>query len=235
VRYVAAKGQMENEQPVTVLENTTEPIQFDERQQQLLDSVIIPKAMGRAAKDVRAELAATKEKLAIAEAALKAQSPNSTETERLKAELELARAESASVKAAAAEATRVADIERLATKHGVIDAPLLRAAIGDRVQRQADGSYTILDDTGTPRDGVTLDQFINEQAEARPYLVRGQVIPGAGGQGSNASVSQISSAIPLESIFGPKSDARLANQLAIRDNKKYQQLKVLARQKGLVS
>ncbi len=209
-----------------------EDITFDERQQQFIDTVLIPRSMGRAAKDVRQELAATKTRLANAEAALKAASPESSETEKLRAELQLARAESESVKAAAAEATRTADIEKEATKAGVIDPALLRAAIGDRVQRQGK-DYVILDDSGTPRDGVTLAQFIHDEAEKRPYLVRGVVVSGTGQSGSNSSAYQDNSLKP-EMLFGRASDSRLANQTALRNKPLYDRLKISAREKGLI-
>ena len=112
----------------------------------------------------------------------------------MRAELQLARAESESVKAAAAEATRTADIEKEATKAGVIDPALLRAAIGDRTTPRK--ILRNLDDSGIPRDGVTLAQFIDDEAEKRPYLVRGVVVSGTGQSGSNSSAYQDNSLKP---------------------------------------
>jgi len=209
----------------------TEPITFDERQQRFIDSVLIPKTMGRAAKDVRAELAATKTQLANAEAALKASSPESSETERLRAELQLARAESEAVKTAAAEATRASDIERELTRAGVLDPPLLRAAISDRVQRQGN-DYQILDDSGAIREGVSLKQFVEEEAGKRPYLVKGTVIPGAGARGSSGSIPPPQ--IPLEHYFGPKSNAAAVNKLSLQRPDEYQRLRREAVRKGLI-
>src|SRR5437868_9075936 len=79
---------------------------FDSEQQEYIDHTLIPKVMGRAAADVRRQLADSKTRLATAEAALRAQSPDSSQVERLEASLQLSKAELEATKAAATEATR---------------------------------------------------------------------------------------------------------------------------------
>lgn len=200
--------------------------------QKALDE-IISKSMGRAAKDVRAKLAETEAKLQTAEDALKAASPNSTEVERLTAQLRLAEAEVNAVKNSAAEAAKTTDIERAMAKADIIDPAIFRAAVADRVQRKADGSYEILDDAGAVREGVSLQQFIDEQAAARPYLVKGRVISGTG-QGGSTSNATIPQGIRVEQVFGPTSSSKIASEVMRRSPAEYARLKREAISRGIL-
>ena len=81
---------------------------------------------------------------------------------------------------------------------------------------------------------MTVSEFFKDFSSKKLHLVRGQVLPGAGGQSSHASAVRDTSLKP-EQIFGAKSDARLANQVALRDKGLYDRLKIQARQKGLIA
>jgi hypothetical protein len=210
---------------------------FSPEQQVFIDKVLVPRVMGRSAADVRKNLDLARQKIAQMEIDLKAARPDSTESDRLRSELQAAQLEVAAVKATSAEQTKNADIDRAAGKHGFIDTELVRKITADRVLRNPDGSYSVLDEAGNTRvdtngQPITLDSFYREVADAKPFLVRGQVV--SGHDTRSRSVSSTPAAPDWRRYVGPGSSAKLANELAQRNFPLYQDLKRQARAAGVV-
>jgi hypothetical protein len=82
---------------------------------------------------------------------------------------------------------------------------------------------------------LSLDAFFNDFAAKNKYLVRGDVMSGTNATESMRSTLTKNGKYEVAQIFGPKSDARLANDLAKSDPQEYKRLKVVARQAGLVA
>ena len=207
---------------------------FSPEQQEFLDTNLIPKVMGRAASEVRKDLALAQQHLSRLETALKASQPNASEADRLRGELQAAQLEVDALKSSTAEALKAVDLDRIAVKHGFLDAELVRKLVSEKIQRREDGGYNVIDGSGNVRvnaegEPLTVEAYYEEVAAARPYLVRGQVIPGHGSQPS------IGRPIVIEDVsryFGPNSDGAAANRLP---KDVYRRMRIEAVRRGLVA
>ena len=102
------------------------------------------------------------------------------------------------------------------------------------------GKFSVQREDGQPRlnaamEPMSLDEFYNDFAAKNPYLVRGDVKSGSGGSENARSTLTSNGKYEVAQIFGPKSDSRLANKLALEDKAEYARLKVVARSNGLVA
>jgi hypothetical protein len=77
---------------------------------------------------------------------------------------------------------------------------------------------------------MSLSELAAETAAARPYLVRSTL---RGGSGSVERTS-FEPDLKLEKFFGKTSDSKAANQLSLRDPKRYRALREQAKAKGLI-
>ncbi len=93
---------------------------------------------------------------------------------------------------------------------------------------------------GQPRinssfEPMKLDEFIAEFASRKPYLIRGGVKTGTGSSESGRFDVANNGRYSVEQIFGPKSDSRLANDLAKKDINEYRRLRAIAVDSGVLS
>jgi len=118
-----------------------------------------------------------------------------------------------------------------------IDVQLITTILAPRVQRQGN-TYIVVNENGTVRtnsagENLTLAEAVAQEAANRPYLVRGQVKSGGGGSSSIAHAIMPEDN-NLQRIFGKHSDSSYANALCLRDPRKYAQLKIAAKNAGLI-
>jgi len=193
-----------------------ERVEFTPAQQAKVNE-IVKAAMGRAAFETRSELATTKKLL---EQALAAASPDATEADKLRAEAEV-------LKLRLADLTQEHSRERLenavlaaATRARFVDPEQASLLLEKSELVSADGAF----------DLAKVQAAVTSLAERSPHLIRGAVIPGSG----SAPAQSIPPDTKLETYFGRGSNARLANELAIKRPDVYRQLRAAAVRKGLV-
>lgn len=204
---------------------------FGPKQQEKINE-LIREAQGRAAREVRAEAARLKQELNN----LRAQAPPSAEqAAELEARVTRAKSELTEVETATQTARREATLQDVATKAAFIDpavgAELLRGHVA-----WVDGELRPVNQHGSPLlngrgEAMTVEEYSRSIAEKNPYLIRGEV---RGGIGSHESRQSAPTGPTLEEVFGPRSNGRLANELAMRSPKTYQQMRLKARQQGLI-
>lgn len=130
-------------------------------------------------------------------------------------------------------------ITRTAQKENFVNLDTVRKLTEDSLKwDEGEQKWVVLNDMGQPRmnsafDPMTVEEFYADFAAKNPYLVRSDAKPGAGSGPSNAPTAT-SGRYQVEQIFGSKSDARLANDLAMKNPKEYQRLKVEAKAKRLI-
>lgn len=105
---------------------------------------------------------------------------------------------------------------------------------------QQNSRFVVMNEQGQERlnasfEPMSLEEYYAEFAEKNKYLVRGDVRPGAGSSESARSSLNNTGKISVEQVFGPKSSAKLANDLAKSDIREYHRLKEVARTQGLIS
>lgn len=131
-------------------------------------------------------------------------------------------------------------IANAASKEDFVNIKVVRALTEGNLQwNETDGKWTVLSDEGQPRmnsayDPMTIDEFYADFAAKNPYLVKGSVKPGTGSSESTRS-TLASGRYTVEQIFGKGSNAKLANELAIKNNAEYKRLRAEAIQKGIVA
>lgn len=96
----------------------------------------------------------------------------------------------------------------------------------------------VVREDGSPRlnaalENMSVDEFINDFAAKNKYLVRGDIVPGTGSSESNRHIAK-GGKHEVKDIFGPKSNAKVANELAKADPAEYRRLKAVAREAGLI-
>jgi len=208
--------------------------------QQKLDK-LISSAMGRSAAQTRAELATANQTINDLQVQLRAANPDSTVADRLNAELLVAKAEITSIKASAAAQSIASHPEQLAASNGFIDPQLTRTILTGQVQRNADGTYKVLDSSGAVRVNadntpLTVEQLVQETAASKPFLIRGTVKSGGGGSSSTGHAFA-SNPYTVENLWGPgaRPDAgKVLNEWSLRDRRGYDQARASAKAKGLV-
>lgn len=221
------------------------------------------KELREAAEAAKAEAAALKAKLAEAEQARLAADGGKDKKDvdaELKAEMERVkqshRDELASARKVAEakerEAAQAAEalssmkkqiaMQAAASKINFVDTSVVTTLTRDKISFDKDlGRFVVLNDNGSLRmnasfEPISLDEFYAEFASTHAYLVRGDVKPGSGSAESGKNFSdRFGNNYKVEDIFGPKSDSKAANALALRNPKEYQRLKAIARDLGLVA
>jgi hypothetical protein len=203
----------------TPVVESAKPVTFTPEQQKKLDE-IVKAAMGRSAAETRqklsvteAELAATKAKL---EVAARANAVDATEAERHAAELQ-------------AKDLRIQELEQSA-KRTARENAIRNAAIAERFV-DPDVALRVVDvaDDATPEQ---IAEAVRQVAATKDYLIKGSTKSGSGSTPSNGS--PVAPVYQVEQVFGPKSDARLANKLSLTNPSAYKALRAVAKQRGLV-
>lgn len=78
-------------------------------------------------------------------------------------------------------------------------------------------------------DGRSVEKIVREAIIGREYLLKPQ-----DESAEAAKAGQASQEPDLKRLFGPGSDARLANQVALRDKALYRHLREQAKEQGLI-
>lgn len=203
---------------------TPQKIVFDPAQQAKVNA-LIQEAQGRAAKDVRAELAAAQAREAALQAELNLHKAAVTpELAEARARL----AEESTAKSAAIQreerALSAIALRELLEAESVISVSDAAALLSPQVSWK-DGQLV-------GADGRAVAEIIKDFVRARPHMVKSSVRSGTGSFESQqtAPVNQYH----LEDYFGSKSNGQLVNNLARTNNKLYKQLRQKALAAGLV-
>jgi len=93
----------------------------------------------------------------------------------------------------------------------------------------------LLRDAAAATDGsaASLAQLVKNFADTNLHLVRSEIKGGAGSKPSHGTPAP--ERINIRSIFGPGSNASLANRLAQTNMPEYRRLKLIAQQSGILS
>jgi len=153
---------------------------------------------------------------------------------------EAAKREALTFKQQAEDTRKQQVISGAVAKAGFIDPEIVTAITKDQVAWDENlGRYVVKGEKGEPKynsayEPMTLEEFYHELAVNKPYLVRGEVKPGASSTANGRFDAGNMTNVPLEKLFGPKSEAKLANALALKDIKEYRRLKEVAKASGLL-
>jgi len=192
---------------------------------------------------IKSRQAASLRKAATAEAEvarLKAiavgNSEDASTVEKLRAEIALEQQRASTAEARASAQEKSALLSRLGAGIDAVDPESVGKLLSDRIAMR-DGKPIVLDESGAEQvnpDGsaVSPEQLYSSWAASHAWAIRGRTITGTGSSGSGNSIPPPS--IPLERLFGPKSDGKLINQIAITDNARFQRLRSEAKKRGLI-
>lgn len=162
-----------------------------------------------------------------------------TEVERFKQQLGAKDKEVSEARTALLNERRNTAITNAASKLNFVNVGVVAKLTQDQVQWDENRNrFIVLNDQGTERmnaayEPMSLDEFYAEYASKNPYLVRGDVKSGSGSSESRSALSR-DGKYAVEQIFGPKSDSRLANRLAMENYPEYARLKAVAKENGLL-
>lgn len=149
-------------------------------------------------------------------------------------EVELARQESVAIRK-----TQV--IHYAASKHNFVSLEAAQKLTQDSISYNPEsGKFEVLNENGKPRlnasmEPMTVDEFFNDFAAKNKYLVRGDLSSGSGSSESMRPSLAKNGQFEVTDIFGPKSNAKLANDLALKDMPEYRRLRAIAVQSGLLA
>lgn len=214
---------------------TTEQSKTVTMTQEKLDE-IVKSAMGRAAKDVRIERDLLVKQLE--EARIK-QTPTDSE-EQARNDARRLSAENGELKDRLTETQKTNLVDQICGDR-FVDKAVVKALIGKNLAwDDTSQDWRVVNMDGSEKMNseyrpMRPSELIEELAASKPYLVKSDVRFGnASSESSRSSLSNGKSQIDVATIFGPKSDSELANQLAKTNMPEYQRLKSLARSRGLV-
>lgn len=240
--------------------NTPKPIEFTPEQQAAIDKIIADR-LNRERSKSKAELDALAAQKAELEAKLatpnKKNEPNADGTklsdeqvaefkrisEASRIEVEAARkAAEAKAQEAKAATDRLINfqkeiaITKAADKANFIDPSVVVQLVKDKVVIGDDGKMTIVGDNGEQRmnasyQALSLDEFMQEFAQQRKYLVRSDTKTGVGSTATNMP----GSSFKVEDIFGPKSNSVKAMDLKKSNPTLYKAMKERAVKEGLLA
>ena len=211
-------------------------VTFDERQQAKVND-LIQEAMGRSARDTRAQLRAANDRIAAMEAASLLPSTAAAELEATNARLAASRAELTANENAVKEAALKASLVDAATKAGFISPTDASKLLLDGVGF-VDGVAVAVDAHGQPKlnqygEHMTVEEFAKEFAAKNAYLVRGDIRGGIGSTpASQSTLAQETH--PLTRYFGKGSDPIAANRFAMSNPRAYSRMRIQAREEGLI-
>jgi len=203
---------------------TKAKVEFTPEQQAKIDE-IVKSAMGRAASETRQRLTQTQAELeqikAERDRALAAVGPDATEADRLRVQLDQERQRNVELTAAQQRERLNNAVLMAASQEGFVS-PHEALKLAEVPTLDEQGNF----------DATAVANAVHALAAKSPHLVKGTTRPGSG---SGPSVSIPAPTIEVNQVFGPKSDARLANRLAIQNPREYARLKTMARTKGLIA
>lgn len=162
------------------------------------------------------------------------------ETEGLRKQLQDSKTEGDKARAEALHQKKLFKITTAAAKEDFVNIDVVMTLTEKYIKwNEQENKWVVLNEDGQPRmnpayDPMTVEEFYADYASKHPYLVKGQTKPGTGSTGSNGSTYTTGRYKP-EEIFGPKSDSKRANELAIKNPLEYKRLKAEARERGLIA
>jgi hypothetical protein len=221
---------------VTVLPDTTKPAPFTAEQQKIFDNAI-REAQSRAAKTLRED----KERLERENQQLKevvSGKGSEDQLEVLKGQLAEERLKNQAVLDESVRRQKDLLISQEAAANNHIDVDTtLRLTRNNLRHDAATGSFTVVNDDGTPRvsasgDPMSVSDFFKDFSSKKLHLVRGTVVTGTGQGGSAGSIPPRDPG--WQHFVGPNSNSRDANALAQRDPRKYAEYKRQARAAGAI-
>jgi hypothetical protein len=229
-----------SEQPV-ILPDTATKVEVDPQQQALVDR-LIRESQGKAAAEVRRQLAEKTKELELLRTKTVGNSADASEVEQLRASIadERLRADRA-VQQANAQ-TKQAFQSRMSNQFSLIDEHSATKLLQNNLRFDAElKTFVATDDDGVTRlnsDGtpMTGDKLYEEFANSKPHFVKGQVKSGGGGTGSTGRIP-LPDPYAVETLWGPgaRPDAgRILNEWSLRDKRSYDQARKNAASKGLV-
>jgi hypothetical protein len=238
---------------VTATTTTEEFTPLTPAQQKHMDEVIRQR-MGKAAADVRAENARLAAELADAKA--KQVTPvtetgenkeaeykriadqRARDAEQARKEAVDARAEAEKAKSDAVELNKRFAITTAASKQDFVDLSDVIELTKNSIKFE-DGKFIVVNEAGEMRynlnyQPMTVEEYYAEVASKKPHLVKSATRTGTGSSQSSQSNFAKSGKYELDKIFGPKSDAGLANRLAKENPAEYKRLRTEAVATGLL-
>lgn len=163
------------------------------------------------------------------------------EAERYKAEaqarakeVEVAKRESVSIRKSQV-------IQNAAAKHNFVSLEAVGKLTQDNIDYdQESGRFVVLNEYGKTRlnaamEPMTIEEFYQDFASKNKYLVRGDFQSGTGSTESMRQTLTKTGQYEVTDLFGPKSNAKLANDLALKDKVEYRRMRAIAIQSGLVA
>lgn len=213
-------------QTVDIAPASPQKVTFSEAQQARLNE-IVRECQGRAAHDLRAELASVKE-AATATAAELALYRDGTSPELIAAREQLAKEKTAR---STAEARQQAFARDIALRDALAKEAVIN--VSDACKLLAP-ELSWKDGQLVGADGRPLSALVADFVVARPYLVRSTVRSGAGSVESSVSLAAAEHH-KLSDLFGRGSNGKLANDLAMKRPAEYARLRAHARAEGLIA
>jgi hypothetical protein len=225
---------------IEILPNTTK-VEFDPQQQALVDR-LIRESQGKAAADVRRQLAEKTKELELLRTKTVGESADASTIEVLRASIadEKLRADRA-VQQADAQ-TKQAYQSRMSNQFSLIDETSATKLLQNNLRFDEqlktfvatdDNGVTRLNSDGTPMTG---DKLYEEFANAKPHFVKGQVKSGGGGSSSTGHLPPTDQ-YKVETLWGPNARAdsgKFLNAWSLRDKLSYDRARRSAVQKGLI-
>jgi hypothetical protein len=165
---------------------------------------------------------------------------NRVEAERLKNALQAKEVETQRSRNEVVEVKKEVAIQAAAGKVGFVDLSIVTSITKDKIKYDdSRGRFVVLNDEGHERmnsayELMTLDEFYQELAAQKPFLVRSDARFGVGSHESSSYGAARGESYKIEELFGPKSDPAKANKLALKDKKEYMRLRGVAKTAGLI-
>ena len=203
-----------------------EKITFSQEQQARIDE-IVKASMGRAGREAREEAATLREQIEAMTA-----NPDKRVAD-LEAELRNRDSKIAALSIASEAIQAARTVERAALRAGLLNPDDVGTLLAKHV-KIVDGKANVVTAQGVTRynrymQPMTVDEMINEFTSTKPYY-----LPGQGDGSSERTQSARTWQVPLDKVFGRRSEAKTAAKLMREHPQEYARMKIAAREEGLI-
>jgi hypothetical protein len=160
------------------------------------------------------------------------------DAEQARKEAELARKDAEEARQSAVNVEKRFAVTNAASKQDFIDVTDVVSLTSQFIKHE-DGKFIVVNEAGEQRynlayQPMSIDEFFADYASKKPHLVRSSARPGMGSTPSQKSGLANGQKYELDKLFGPKSDAGLANRLAKQNPAEYRRLRQSAVEQGLL-
>jgi hypothetical protein len=233
---------LENESIDNKPTNTTHGVTFTPEQQTKLDE-IIRDSMRRTAREIRQQLEIEKQRATQLESDLQAardaltNAVDTSERDRLAAEVHTLTSDLAAEKAARLTAEQIATAKRKEAfiSKKCLDYDFVDSEIVSSLTEQSIEWSEAKQDFVVAGAEMTTNEFFATFAAQKPYLVKSDVKTGAGSsESSRTGLSSGQSRYKVDQIFGKTSNSKMANDLATNNPQEYRRLKAEAKNKRII-